>query len=51
MKMAIKLTTGILLTALMAGSAWAQTPGAASTNPVLVASGAPQAKPLPGAPQ
>src|ERR1700722_4535375 len=43
MKMAIKLTfkvtTGILLTALMAGSAWAQ------------ASGAPQAaKPLPGAP-
>jgi Tfp pilus assembly protein PilP len=43
MKMAIKLTfkvtTGILLTALMAGSAWSQ------------ASGAPQAaKPLPGAP-
>jgi Tfp pilus assembly protein PilP len=43
MKMAIKLTfhatTGILLTALMAGAAWAQT------------SGAPQsAKPLPGAP-
>jgi Tfp pilus assembly protein PilP len=43
MKMAIKLTfkvtTGILLTALMAGAAWAQTPSA------------PQAvKPLPGAP-
>jgi Tfp pilus assembly protein PilP len=54
MKMAIKLTfkvtTGILLTVLMAGAAWAQTPGA-TTNPVLVASGTAQtAKPLPGAP-
>jgi len=54
MKMAIKLTfkltTGILATVLMAGAAWAQTPGA-TTNPVLVASGTPQtAKPLPGAP-
>jgi hypothetical protein len=44
MKMAIKLTTfkvttGILLTALMAGAAWAQTPGAPQA-----------AKPLPGAP-
>jgi hypothetical protein len=43
MKMAIKLTfkvtTGILLTALMAGAAWAQTPDAAQA-----------AKPLPGAP-
>jgi Tfp pilus assembly protein PilP len=55
MKMAIKLTfkvtTGILVTALTAGAAWAQTPGATGTNPVLVASGNPQtAKPLPGAP-
>ncbi len=56
MKMAIKLTfkvtTGILLTALLAGAAWAQTPGAAATtNPVLLAWGTPQtAKPLPGAP-
>jgi Tfp pilus assembly protein PilP len=43
MKMAIKLTfkvtTGILLTALMAGAAWAQTPDAAQA-----------AKPQPGAP-
>src|ERR1700722_16266397 len=43
MKMAIKLTckvtTGILLTALMAGAAWAQTPSAPQA-----------AKPLPGAP-
>jgi Tfp pilus assembly protein PilP len=43
MKMAIKLTfkvtTGILLTALMAGAAWAQTPGAPQA-----------AKPQPGAP-
>jgi Tfp pilus assembly protein PilP len=38
-KLTFKVTTGILLTALMAGAAWAQT------------SGAPQAaKPLPGAP-
>jgi hypothetical protein len=52
MKMATKLTKGILATALMAGAAWAQNPGATSnTKPVLVASGAPQAaKPLPGAP-
>jgi len=39
MKLTFKATTGILLTALMAGAAWAQTPGAPQA-----------AKPLPGAP-
>jgi Tfp pilus assembly protein PilP len=48
----MKLTTGILVTAVMAmaGAAWAQSP-ANSTQAVLVASAAQQsAKPLPGAP-
>jgi len=50
MKMAMKLSTGILITVLMAGAAWAQSP-ANSANTVLLASGAPQsAKPQPGAP-
>ncbi|HLW86073.1 MAG TPA: AMIN domain-containing protein [Candidatus Sulfotelmatobacter sp.] len=46
MKMAMKLTTRILATALLAGAAWAQSPNPAGSG----ATTAPAAKPLPGAP-
>jgi Tfp pilus assembly protein PilP len=60
MKMAIKLTTGILATALMAGAGWAQSPTAIDNSRTVAKSlqvaqtsdpnAAPAAKPLPGAP-
>src|SRR5712692_8302124 len=49
--MAMKLTTGILVMAMMAGGAWAQNPKAID-NAALKAAGEPaqSAKPAPGAP-
>jgi len=56
MKMAMKRTTGFLVTALMAGAAWAQSPSAGNgaTSPqkqtINLSTAPATAKPLPGAP-